>query len=280
VVLAAMNESELFDLELRLLLEAVYQRYHYDFRDYALASLRRRMRHAMARFDCDSMGALQHRLLHEPETFALAMQYFTVQVSEMFRDPAYFRMLREHAIPVLRTYPSIKLWIAGCSTGEEVWSLAILLHEEGLLDRAIIYATDINPEALEAAEAGAFPLDRLAQFSRNYLDAGGSSSLSDYYSTGYGGVVFDRRLKRNIVFADHSLATDTVFSEVHLVSCRNVLIYFQRALQDRAIGLFHEALVHRGFLGLGSKESIDFSSYAERFESLAKRERLFRKVSP
>lgn len=274
-----MNDAELFDLELRLLLEAVYQRYHYDFRDYALASLRRRMRHAMARFECDNMGALQHRLLHEPETFALAMQYFTVQVSEMFRDPAYFRMLREHAIPVLRTYPSIKLWIAGCSTGEEVWSLAILLQEEGLLDRAIIYATDINPDALEAAETGAFALDRLAQFSRNYLEAGGTGSLSDYYSTGYGSVVFDRRLKRNIVFADHSLATDTVFSEVHLVSCRNVLIYFQRALQDRAIGLFHEALVHRGFLGLGSKESLQFGEHADEFEACAREQRLYRKLA-
>ncbi len=274
-----MNDAELFDLELRLLLEAVYQRYHYDFRDYALASLRRRMRHAMARFECDNMGALQHRLLHEPETFALAMQYFTVQVSEMFRDPAYFRMLREHAIPVLRTYPSIKLWIAGCSTGEEVWSLAILLQEEGLLDRAIIYATDINPDALEAAETGAFALDRMAQFSRNYLEAGGTGSLSDYYSTGYGSVVFDRRLKRNIVFADHSLATDTVFSEVHLVSCRNVLIYFQRALQDRAIGLFHEALVHRGFLGLGSKESLQFGEHADEFEACAREQRLYRKLA-
>lgn len=274
-----MNDAELFDLELRLLLEAVYQRYHYDFRDYALASLRRRMRHAMARFECDNMGALQHRLLHEPETFALAMQYFTVQVSEMFRDPAYFRMLREHAIPVLRTYPSIKLWIAGCSTGEEVWSLAILLQEEGLLDRAIIYATDINPDALEAAEIGAFALDRMAQFSRNYLEAGGTGSLSDYYSSGYGSVVFDRRLKRNIVFADHSLATDTVFSEVHLVSCRNVLIYFQRALQDRAIGLFHEALVHRGFLGLGSKESLQFGEHADEFEACAREQRLYRKLA-
>jgi len=274
-----MNDAELFDLELRVLLEAVYQRYHYDFRDYALASLRRRMRHAMARFECDNMGALQHRLLHEPETFALAMQYFTVQVSEMFRDPAYFRMLREHAIPVLRTYPSIKLWIAGCSTGEEVWSLAILLQEEGLLDRAIIYATDINPDALEAAETGAFALDRMAQFSRNYLEAGGTGSLSDYYSSGYGSVVFDRRLKRNIVFADHSLATDTVFSEVHLVSCRNVLIYFQRALQDRAIGLFHEALVHRGFLGLGSKESLQFGEHADEFEACAREQRLYRKLA-
>ncbi|MEG2805654.1 CheR family methyltransferase [Stenotrophomonas sp.] len=279
LVLASMNDTELFDLELRLLLEAVYQRYHYDFRDYAMASLRRRMRHAMARFDCATMGELQHRLLHEPETFAQAMQYFTVQVSEMFRDPAYFRVLREHAMPVLRTYPSIKLWIAGCSSGEEVWSLAILLQEEGLLDRAIIYATDINPEALQAAESGAFALDRIAQFSRNYLAAGGTGSLSDYYSSGYGSVVFDRRLKRNIVFADHSLATDMVFSEVHLVSCRNVLIYFQRALQDRAIGLFHEALVHRGFLGLGSKESLQFGEHAGAFEACAREQRLYRKVA-
>lgn len=274
-----MNEAELFDLELKLLLEAVYQRYHYDFRDYALASLRRRMRHAMARFECANLGDLQHRLLQEPDTFAQAMQFFTVQVSEMFRDPAYFKVLREHAIPVLRTYPSIKVWIAGCSTGEEVWSLAILLHEEGLLDRTIIYATDINPEALEAAEAGAFNLDRLAQFSRNYLAAGGTGSLSDYYSSGYGSVVFDRALKRNIVFADHSLATDTVFSEVHLVSCRNVLIYFQRTLQDRAIGLFHEALVHRGFLGLGSKESLQFGEHASEFEACAREQRLYRKLA-
>jgi chemotaxis protein methyltransferase CheR len=279
VVLAPMNDTELFDLELRLLLEAVYQRYHYDFRNYALSSLRRRMRHAMARFDCTTMGELQHRLLHEPETFAQAMQYFTVQVSEMFRDPAYFKVLREHAMPVLRTYPSIKLWIAGCSTGEEVWSMAILLQEEGLLDRSIIYATDINPEALQAAESGAFPLERTAQFSRNYLAAGGTGSLSDYYSSGYGSVVFDRRLKRNIVFADHSLATDTVFSEVHLVSCRNVLIYFQRALQDRAIGLFHEALVHRGFLGLGSKESLQFGAHANDFEACAREQRLYRKLA-
>ncbi|WP_282295877.1 CheR family methyltransferase [Stenotrophomonas sp. PS02289] len=274
-----MNEAELFDLELKLLLEAVYQRYHYDFRDYALASLRRRMRHAMARFECANLGDLQHRLLSEPETFAQAMQFFTVQVSEMFRDPAYFKVLREHAIPVLRTYPSIKIWIAGCSSGEEVWSLAILLQEEGLLDRAIIYATDINPEALQAAEAGAFGLDRLAQFSRNYLAAGGTGSLSDYYSSGYGSVVFDRALKRNIVFADHSLATDTVFSEVHLVSCRNVLIYFQRALQDRAIGLFHEALVHKGFLGLGSKESLQFGEHADDFEACAREQRLYRKLA-
>lgn len=274
-----MNAVELFDLELRVLLEAVYQRYHYDFRDYAVSSLRRRMRHAMARMECTRVADLQHRLLHEPDTFAQAMQFFTVQVSEMFRDPAYFRVLREHVVPVLRTYPSIKLWVAGCSTGEEVWSLAILLHEEGLLEKAVIYATDINPEALGMAEAGAFGIDRIAQFSRNDLDAGGRSSLSDYYTTAYDGAVFDRRLKRNIVFADHSLATDTVFSEVHLVSCRNVLIYFNRSLQDRAVGLFYDALVHRGFLGLGSKESLQFGAHAQAFETVAREQRLFRKAA-
>mgnify|MGYP001015000353 CR=1 FL=1 len=277
---AVLDEAELFDLELKVLLEAVYLRYHYDFRDYAASSLRRRIRQAMTRFDCPRISDLQHRLLHEPDLFAQAMQYFTVQVSEMFRDPAYFQALREHAVPVLRTYPSIKLWVAGCSTGEEVWSLAILLQEEGLLDRAVIYATDINPEALTAAEAGAFALDRVAQYSRNYLASGGTGSLADYYTSAYNGVVFDRQLKRNIVFADHSLATDTVFSEVHLVSCRNVLIYFNKPLQDRAIGLFHDALVHRGFLGLGSKESLQFGRHADAFEPCVRDQRLYRKAAP
>lgn len=277
-----MSEEEasnaLFDLELRLLLEAVYLRYHYDFRDYAMSSLRRRMRQAMTRFNCERASDLQHRLLHEPELFAQALQYFTVQVSEMFRDPPYFQALREHAAPVLRTYPSVKIWIAGCSTGEELWSMAILLAEEDLLDRTLIYATDINPEALRAAESGKFALDRIAQFSRNYLAAGGRGSLSDYYTSGYGGVVFDRRLKRQVVFADHSLATDHVFSEVHLVSCRNVLIYFNRELQDRAVGLFREALVHRGFLGLGSKESLQLGAHAGAFEACAQGLRLYRKA--
>ena len=274
-----MNEVELHDLELGLLLEAIYRRYHYDFRQYAVSSLRRRVRQAMERFDCPSVAALQHRLLHEPELFARAMQFFTVQVSEMFRDPDYFKALREQVVPVLCTYPSCKLWVAGCSTGEEVWSLAILLQEEGILDRALIYATDINPESLASAEAGVFSLDRMAQFSRNYLAAGGKGSLSDYYVTGYDGAIFDRRLKRGMVFADHSLATDNVFSEVHLVSCRNVLIYFNRALQDRAVGLFHEALVHRGFLGLGSTESLQFGAHADGFELVARQQRLYRKAA-
>lgn len=273
------REVELFDLEVRLLIEAVYLRYHYDFRDYAVTSLRRRMRHAMTRFGCEKVSDLQHRLLHEPDLFARALQYFTVQVSEMFRDPGYFLALREHVMPVLGTYPSIKLWVAGCSTGEEVWSLAILLAEEGLLERSLIYATDINPEALKLAEAGTFPLDRIAQFSRNYAAAGGRRSLSDYYTGAYQGVVFDRQLKKRIVFADHSLATDSVFSEVNLVSCRNVLIYFNRSLQDRAVGLFRDALVHRGFLGLGSKESLQFGAHAGHFELCVPTQRVYRRVA-
>jgi chemotaxis protein methyltransferase CheR len=277
LVLAAVNEEALYDLEVRLLMEAVFQRYHHDFRDYAMASVRRRVRQAMQRLGCARVADLQHLLLHEPEAFAQTLPFFTVQVSEMFRDPAYFLALRVHAVPILRTYPSIKIWVAGCSTGEEVWSLAILLAEEGLLERTLIYATDINPQALRAGEAATYESGRVAGFSRNYQAAGGTGSLSDYYSSAYGRAVFDRRLRKQVVFADHSLATDAVFSEVHLVSCRNVLIYFNAGLQDRAVGLFREALVHRGFLGLGSKESLRFGANADAFEPLVAAQKLFRK---
>jgi chemotaxis protein methyltransferase CheR len=273
------NDPALFDVEVKLLLEAVYLRYQHDFRDYAVSSLRRRMQQAMAHFGCDSVAALQHRVLHEPEVFAQMLRFFTVQLSEMFRDPSYFRALRESVVPVLKTYPSIKLWVAGCSTGEEVWSLAIVLKEEGLLERSILYATDIHPGSLQTAEAGVYPLERMALFSRNYLAAGGTGSLSDHCTSAYGGSAFDRSLKKQIVFADHSLATDSVFSEVHLVSCRNVLIYFNRGLQDRAIGLFREALVHRGFLGLGSKETLQFGAHAAAFDPFVQRERIYRRAA-
>jgi chemotaxis protein methyltransferase CheR len=271
------SETELFDLEVQLLLEAVYRRYQHDFRDYAITSVRRRMQQALSHFGCAHLGELQHRLLAEPAMFQQALQFFTVQLSEMFRDPGYFKALREQVMPVLATYPSLKVWVAGCSSGEEVWSLAIVLAEEGLLDRTVVYATDINPAALRIAEAGVYPRERLPQFSASYLAAGGRGSLSDHYTSAYDGVLFDRRLKKQIVFADHSLATDSVFSEVHLVSCRNVLIYFNRQLQDRAIGLFREALVHRGFLGLGSKETVQFGAHAQGFESFAAHERIYRK---
>jgi chemotaxis protein methyltransferase CheR len=198
-------------------------------------------------------------------------------VTELFRDPSYFRALREQVVPVLRTYPSLKVWVAGCSTGEEAYSLAILLRVEGLLERTLIYATDINSAALRKAEAGVYPEDSLPAFAANYRLAGMPGALSEHYTAAYGRAVFDRGLRGRIVFSDHSLATDSVFAEVQLVSCRNVLIYFDRALQDRAIGLFQESLGRRGFLGIGTKESLRFGAHAAKFDELLPEERLYRK---
>ena len=268
----------LFDLEMKLLLEGVFQKYQYDFRNYSVASLRRRITQALERFDCRTVSQLQDRVLHEPAVFTQMLQYFTVQVSEMFRDPDYFRALRTQVVPLLKTYPSVKIWVAGCSNGEEVWSLAIMLAEEGLLERTLIYATDINADALKVAEGGIYALNRIEKFSENYRRAGGTGSLSDYYTAAYDGAVFDRSLRQQMVFADHSLATDSVFSEVHLVSCRNVLIYFNSNLQDRAIKLFHDALVHRGFLGLGSKESLRFTSLAAAFSDFSGAEKIYQRL--
>nr|WP_227494060.1 protein-glutamate O-methyltransferase CheR [Ramlibacter pallidus] len=261
-----------------MLVEAIFLRYGHDFRDYAQASLKRRVLQAQQRMGAGSISALQELVLHDAKAFARLLQYLTVPVSEMFRDPPYFLALRKHVVPVLRTYPSLKIWIAGCSTGEEPYSVAILLREEGLLDRTILYATDINHESLDKARQGIFPLDSMQAFTQNYQRAGGTRSFSDYYTAAYGGALFDKSLRENITFADHSLATDAVFSETHFVSCRNVLIYFNRALQDRALGLFHDSLAHRGFLGLGTKETLEFSAYGGRFEPVARRERIYRKL--
>ena len=265
------------DIELRLLLDAIYLRYHYDFRGYATASLKRRLKVALGHFGCRTLSQLQDRLLHDSRTFPVLLDYLTVPVSDMFRDPSYFRALRERVVPVLRTYPSLKIWIAGCSTGEEVYSFAILLREEGLLARTLIYATDINPRMLQAAETGVYAMDRVALFSENHRRSGGQTSLSDSYTAAYGRAVFDKSLKRHIVFSDHSLATDNVFAEVHVASCRNVLIYFNRDLQNRAIGLFRDALVRNGFLGLGAKESLRFSSHGDAFLDVDHDNRLFQK---
>ncbi len=268
-----------FDIELQLLMDAIYLKYHYDFRGYALASLKRRLRTAMDRFGCETLSQVQDRVLRDPALFRKLLDFMTVQVSEMFRDPSYFHALREVVVPMLRTYPSIKVWVAGCSTGEEVYSLAILLKEEGLLARTLIYATDINTEALEKAEAGVYDIDRIAGFTQNHRGSGAHSSLSEHYTAAYGRAVFDKSLKNNIVFSDHSLATDSVFAEVQLVSCRNVLIYFNRKLQDRALGLFRESLCRKGFLGIGSKESLRFSAHADGFEELVREDRIYRKRS-
>ena len=219
-------------------------------------------------------------MLREPELFHTLLDHLTVQVSEMFRDPSYFRAVREQVVPLLRTYPSLKLWVAGCSAGEEAYSLAILLCEEGLLQRSLLYATDINPRMLERAEAGIYPIDRIAGFTANHRESGARSSLSDYYTAAYGRAIFDKSLRERIVFSDHSLATDSVFAEVQFVSCRNVLIYFDRALQDRAVGLFRDSLCRQGFLGLGSKESLRFSGRSSAFVPFVRQEKIYQKAVP
>jgi chemotaxis protein methyltransferase CheR len=265
------------DIELRLLMEAVYAKYSHDFRDYSGASIKRRVLHAMQQLQCRTVSELQSHVLHDPAAFQQLLEILTIPFTEMFRDPSYWLALRTQVVPLLRTYPSLKLWVAGCSTGEEVFSLAILLHEEELLERSMIYATDINPVVLEKARQGIYPVAAVRQHTANYQAGGGKRAFSDYYSAAYDAVRFDPDLVRNVTFADHSLATDTVFSETQFISCRNVLIYFNRALQDRALGLFHDSLCRRGFLGLGSKESLDFSAWADRFDVVERRERLFRK---
>jgi chemotaxis protein methyltransferase CheR len=268
-----------YDIELQLFMEAIYLRYHYDFRSYASASLKRRLNAALIKFNCANLSLLQAKLLHDESVFAELLEYLTVQVSEMFRDPSYFLALRQDVLPILRTYPSLKIWIAGCSTGEEAYSFAILLKEEGLLERSLIYATDINSGALERAAEGVYAVDRIAGFTENHRKSGARSSLSDYYIAAYDRAVFDQSLKKHIVFLDHSLATDQVFTEVQLVSCRNVLIYFNRELQDRALGLFHEALCHKGYLGLGAKESLRFSTHADQFDDVVSAAKIFQKRS-
>lgn len=267
-----------FEIELQLLLNAIYLKYHYDFRGYAAASMKRRLRSAMTHFGCQTLSQLQDRIVHDPTTFAALLGFLTVPVSEMFRDPSDFRSIRERVVPVLRTYPSLKMWVAGCSTGEEAYSLAILLREERLLDRTLIYATDINAHTLQKAEAGVYDADRIAGFTENHRRSGAASSLSDYYTARYGRAVLDKSLRKNIVFSDHSLATDSVFAEVQFVSCRNVLIYFDRTLQERALGLFSESLCRKGFLGIGAKESLRSSTYARSFVEVVREDRIYQKT--
>jgi chemotaxis protein methyltransferase CheR len=269
--------ERIFEIELQILIEAIRLKYHFDFRDYSKASLRRRLRAALIHFRCETLSELQNILLRDPAIFTQLLNFLTVQVSDLFRDPGYFQALRENVIPLLRTYPSLKIWVAGCSSGEEAYSLAILLQEEGLLDRSLIYATDINTYALHQAQQGIYAIDRMVAFTENHRRTGSNTSLSEFYTAAYSQAVFSKSLKDHIVFSDHSLATDTVFAEVQLVSCRNVLIYFERTLQDRALGLFRDALCRKGFLGLGAKESLRFSSEVEAFDTVSGEHRIFQK---
>jgi chemotaxis protein methyltransferase CheR len=259
------------DRHMTSFLESVYRRFHYDFRSYARASLRRRLARALNDFRCESLEELDGKLTEEPELFTRLLQTLTVPVSDLFRDPSYYRVFRENIAPILHTYPSIRVWVAGCSTGEEVYSLAIVLREEGLLERSLIYATDINPEALRRAEAGVYSVDRIPAFTENHRRSGGRCSLSEYYTAAYGSAVFDRSLVQRAVFSDHSLATDNVFAEVQLISCRNVLIYFDRQLQDRTFELFKDSLCRKGYLGLGSKETTRFSAHAGAFKECSEK---------
>ncbi|MET0535619.1 MAG: CheR family methyltransferase [Steroidobacter sp.] len=261
-----------------MLLEAIYQRYHYDFRQYAVASLRRRLLQAMSRLQCATLPELQRKVLADATLFPQLLECLTVQAGELFRDPEFFLAVRRHAIPLLATYPSIKLWIVGCGTGEEAYSFAILLAEAGLLERTRVYATDINDETLRKARGGVYALDRMKQFTLNHRAAGGQGSLSEYCHASGDTLVMAPVLRQQITFADHSLATDSTFAEVQLVACRNLLIYFSRELQDRALGLFNDSLCRRGFLCLGTKESVRFSAHASRFQEWNMEQKIYRRV--
>jgi chemotaxis protein methyltransferase CheR len=265
------------DVELARLLGGIYERYHYDFRHYSVASIKRRIAAAQHDLGCESITALTERVLSDASAFTRLLSFLTVQVSEMFRDPSYFAVFRRDVVPELRTYPFVRIWVAGCSAGEEAYSLAIILKEEGLLDRSLIYATDINVAALEAAEAGVYPIERAQTYSANYQATGARYALSEHFTAGHDALMLDRSLRPHLVFSDHSLATDNVFAEVQVVSCRNVLIYFDRILQDRALGLFRDALCRRGFLGLGAKETVRFSGHADAFDEFRREDRWFRK---
>ena len=277
-LITGRESLDLEKIELDCLLEAVYRRYGFDFREYAPASLRRRVNRRVKLEALPSISALQDLLLRDPEVMQRLLLDLSINVTAMFRDPTFHLAFREHVVPLLRTYPFTRVWVAGCSSGEEVYSLAIILEEESLYERARIYATDLNEEVLERARLGVFPLAKMQDYTRNYIGAGGTGSFSDYYTSGYDGAAFDRSLMRNVVFAQHNLAMDRSFNEFHVILCRNVMIYFERTLQERVFELFDESLARLGILGLGHKESLRTSPHADRYEELDGVERLYRKV--
>lgn len=276
---AADPRSELEALEIELLLEGVYRRYGYDFRQYALASLKRRVATIMMSEGARTVSGLQEKVLHDPATMERFLLTLSVNVTSMFRDPAFFRLFRERAVPLLRTYPFIRIWHAGCSTGEEVYSMAILLQEEGLYDRCRIYATDMNESVLRQAREGIYPLTTVAEYDRNYRRAGGTRSLDHYYTAAYGNAIFRSSLRENLIFSLHNLAMDGSFNEFNVILCRNVMIYFTQALQHRAHNLFYESLAMFGILGLGSKESLRFSPHERDFEQLVPGCKLYRRIA-
>jgi chemotaxis protein methyltransferase CheR len=271
-----MNTSpDVENLEIELLLEALYQRYGYDFRHYACASITRRLRQHLSKANVPTIAHLIPRVLHEPAAFQALASDLSITVTEMFRDPSFYLALREQVVPFLRTFPFINIWHAGCATGEEVYSLAIVLTEERLYERTQIYATDFNDNALQKARERIYPMEKIKEYTANYQKAGGRQSFADYYRARYDAVILDPALQRNVTFANHNLVTDGVFAEMHLVLCRNVLIYFDRTLQDQVLTLLRDSLCHQGFLCLGTKESLQFSQVKDDFVEVVPRERIY-----
>jgi chemotaxis protein methyltransferase CheR len=271
------ESTETEDIELSLLLQACYQKYGYDFRNYSKAHLKRRVLQRLKRSGLNSISELQHKVLWEKDFYRTFLQDLSINVTEMFRDPVFYLAFKEKVIPDLSTYAHIKVWHAGCSTGEEVYSLAILLKEENLLSRTRIYATDFNKNVLEIAKQGIYSSKEMELYSDNYLKSGGKGKLMDYCTAKYGSVIFDKSLSRNVVFADHNLVTDGVFAEVNLVFCRNVLIYFDKDLQNKVLTLFSNSLTKRGFLCLGKKESLQFSDWEDHYEAIDKKMKIFKR---
>jgi chemotaxis protein methyltransferase CheR len=276
--IAHNTEEELENIEIHLLLDGIYRRYGFDFRDYAIASLRRRIWNAVRDEKLATISGLQERVLHDPTAMERFLLALSVSVTAMFRDPTFYAAFRTIVIPILRTYPYVRIWHAGCSTGEEVYSMAILLYEEGLLDRCRIYATDMNELVLREAREGIFPLKFMKDYTDNYIKAGGKASFSEYYTAGYDRAIFRQFLKEKIVFSQHNLVTDRSFNEFNVILCRNVMIYFNKTLQDRVHKLLYESLRHLGILALGRKESLKYTPYEEHYQELAPGEKLYRRI--
>lgn len=270
--------DEVENIEIALLLEGIYRYYGFDFRNYAYSSIRRRIIHRMNVEKLDTVSALQERVLRDQQLMGKLLSDFSIHVTEMFRDPSFFRFFRSHVLPLFKNDPFIRIWHAGCSTGEEVYSMAILLHEEGLLHKAKIYATDMNDSLLEKAKKGEFPIHRMQVYTRNYHSAEGIKEFSEYYSAHYETVVFRPFLKENIIFGRHNLVTDHSINEFHIIICRNVLIYFNQTLQNRVHQLFHDSLCMNGILGLGSKEVITFTAYSEKYIEVSATEKIYKKI--
>jgi chemotaxis protein methyltransferase CheR len=261
-----------------MLVEAMFKLYGYDFRKYAYSSIRRRIWHQVHAEGLTTITGLTDRVIHDRACMKRLLSGLTIHVTEMYRDPEVFKSFRQHVVPLLKTYPFIRIWHAGCSTGEEVYSMAILLHEEGLYERTRIYATDMSSTVLDVARQGVFPIERMQQYTRNYQESGGKESFSDYYSAKYESVIFQSFLKKNIVFAQHNLVTDGSFNEFHVILCRNVMIYFNKDLQNHVHGLLYDSLSMFGVLMLGTKESINFTRHAEQFDELDLINRIYRKI--